>query len=461
MGTQGSLPVEARQRRDSAIVDFARGLINRREFMRRLTTAGVAVGYAARLARALAAPRPADPPARWRKQADATVTFVKGPHHPDDPRFWADLKRQFEASHPGIELKPTFFEWATMDAQLAASYASGSPPDVVYLVDLVLAKYAKAGQVADLTARTDDPSYAAEKAGIAPFAWAASRIDGVQRGVGVLGATFGLFSNLDLFARAGIAPFPETRDELVAVAKKLTGDGVWGFQFQDLFVNYAQWDWFPYVHNDGADVLTPDLRAQDLDPAAAAATQWLVDARLVHRIAPAAGTYDPSTSRGLFAAGRIAILHDQFPLAAVWELSPNDKLVFPFDVAQAPATVAGGKRTTSGNFGYATISERSAVKDAAWEFVKWWASAEVINPYAAKVGLQSVRIDSTPPYQSKLMQKIQTEFVPNVQGVQMHPNYWEMLTRFWPELERAYRGQQSVPEALHKAGETITSLIQA
>lgn len=448
---------EKQQRRDGAIVDFSRGLINRREFMRRVTAVGVSAAFAGRMADALAAPNPVPQPSRWAKQAEATVTMIKGPHHPDDAKFWNDLKAQFESSHPGIKLNPTFFDWAQMDAQLTAGYASDSPPDVVYLVDLVLAKFVHAGQVADITAKTDDPSFAKEKAAIAPFTWDVTKINGVQRGVGVLGAAFGIFYNVDLFQKAGITDFPTTRDALVEAAKKLTTNGVYGFQFRDRFPDYAHWDWMPYVHNDDGDVMTADLKAQNLDPKAAAATQWLADTKLVHKVSPEAGAYDWNTQKALFEAGRIAILHDEYPQAAVWEVAKP--VSFKLDVAQAPATTAGGKQTTMGNFGYATISEKSKVKDAAWEFVKWWASADVINPYAAKIGLQGVRTDSSPPYQSKLLQKVQKDYVPKVQGVQLHVNYYQMLTNLWPEIEKAYRGEQSGEQAVANAAKAVTALI--
>jgi ABC-type glycerol-3-phosphate transport system substrate-binding protein len=448
---------EKKQRRDGAIVDFSRGLINRREFMRRVTAVGVSAAFAGRMADALAAPKPVAKPSRWTKQAEATVTTIKGPHHPDDAKFWDEMKQQFEASHPGIKLNPTFFDWAQMDAQLTAGYASDSPPDVVYLVDLVLAKFVNAGQVADITAWTDDPSYASEKAAIAPFTWDVTKINGVQRGVGVLGAAFGIFYNVDLFEKAGITEFPQTRDALVEAAKALTTDGVYGFQFRDRFPDYAHWDWMPYVHNDDGDVLTADLTAQNLDPKAVAATQWLADTKLIHKISPEAGAYDWNTQKALFEAGRIAILHDEYPQAAVWEITAP--VSFKIDVAQAPATTEGGKQTTMGNFGYATISEKSPVKEAAWEFVKWWASADVINPYAAKIGLQGVRTDSAPPYESKLLQKVQTDYVPKVQGVQLHENYYQMLTNLWPEIEKAYRGEQSAEDAAKNAGSAVTALI--
>jgi multiple sugar transport system substrate-binding protein len=442
--------------RDEAIIDFLHGFINRREFMRRATAAGVSAVFAAKIANAVAAPAPAPQRSRWAKQADTTITIIKGPHHPDDAKFWDAMKQEFEAAHPDITLNPTFFNWPTMDAELTAGYA-GEPPDVVYLVDLVLAKFVNAGQVADITAMVDTGDYAAEKAAIAPFTWDVTSFDGKTYGVGALGAAFGIFYNTDLLEAAGITEFPQTRDELVEAAKALKTDQIWGFQFRDSFTDYAHWDWLPYVHNDDADVMTADLKSQNLDPAAAAATQYLADMRLVHKVSPEAGAYDWNGSKALFEAGRIAILHDEYPQAVVWEV---DKPVnFGLGVAQAPATTDGGKRSTMGNFGYATISEKSPNKEAAWEVVKWWTSADVINPYAAKIGLQTVRTDSSPPYESKLLQTVQEQFVPAVQGIQVTENYYEMLTNIWPEVERAYRGEQSGEEAMAKAGEIVNGLI--
>lgn len=447
---------ERKRLRDEAIVDHKHGFINRREFMLRATAAGVSAAFAAQIANALAAPAPQPTRSRWAKQEDVTITVIKGPHHPDDPKFWEDMKTEFESAHPGIKLNPTFFKWQTMDAELTAGYAS-EPADVVYLVDLVLAKFVNSGQVADISQFVNTEDYAAEKAAIAPFTWDVTNIDGKQFGVGALGAAFGIFYNKDLLDAAGITEFPQTRDALVEAAKKLTTDQVWGFAFRDSFADYAHWDWLPYIHNDEADVMTGDLTAQNLDPAAGAGTQFLSDMRLVHKVAPEAGAYDWNGLKALFEAGRIAILHDEYPQAQVWEV---DKPVpFGLGVAQAPATTEGGKQSTMGNFGYATISEKSPNKEAAWELVKWWTSADVINAYAAKIGLQTVRIDSSPDYSSKLLQQVQADFVPAVQGIQVTENYYEMLTNIWPEVERAYRGEQSGADAMVKAGEIVTGLL--
>ena len=442
--------------RDEAIVDFSKQFINRREFMFKMTAAGAGVAMATRIADSVAAPAPQPTFNRWAAQADATIRFVKGPHAPDDTAFWDDMKGFFEEANPGITLQPEFFNWATMDAELTAAYASDSPWDVVYLVDLVLAKFVGAGQVADITAQTTDASFKENRAGIAPFTWDVTRFDDATYGVGTLGAVFNIFYNVDILEAAGITEFPQSRQELQDAAIALTSDGVFGFEFRDSAPDFAWWDWFPYIHNDGADIMTADLTAQALDPAGAAGTQYLADMRTVHEVTPETGAYDWEGKAALFAAGRVAILHDESWRAPVWD---SQELGFSFEVAMAPPGEDGSKQTAMGNFGYATISEQSPNKEAAWEFINWWSSADVINEYAARVGLQTVRVDSVPPYTSPALTKIQTDLVPAVQPPQIHANYSEMLQSIWPEVERAYRGEQTGEEAMANAGVAIEELI--
>ena len=150
--------------RDEAIVDFSRHSINRREFMFKMTAAGVGAAMAARIGNAVAAPAPVSTSRRWGKQADATSRFVKGVHAPNDAEIWNEMKAAFEAAHPGIVLQPEFYDWATMPEQLTAGYASDSPWDVVYVVDQGLARFVADGVIADVTAKTSEPASAEARA---------------------------------------------------------------------------------------------------------------------------------------------------------------------------------------------------------------------------------------------------------------------------------------------------------
>ena len=196
----------------------------------------------------------------------STITIIKGPHHPDDAKFWEPMKQEFEAAHPDIALNPTFFKWQTMDAELTAGYAS-QPADVVYLVDLVLAKFVNAGQVADITEWVDSPDYADGKGrhralhlGRDQFQRQAVRRRRSRRGLRHLlqprSLPEGRHHRVPADARRARRGGQETHD----ARRRL------GLPVPRRVPDYAHWDWLPYVHNDDADVMTPDLTAQNLDP---------------------------------------------------------------------------------------------------------------------------------------------------------------------------------------------------
>jgi multiple sugar transport system substrate-binding protein len=450
-------PFDRAKLRREAVIDYSRHSINRREFMFKMTAAGVGVAAATRIGDAIAAPAPAMGVKRWAKQADATIRFVKGVHAANDAEIWDGMKAEFEAAHPGITLQPEFYDWATMPEQLTAGYASDDPWDVVYNTDQVLARWVSEGLIADITALANDAAWAGEREAIAPFTWDVVNIGGAEFGVGVLGAVFNIWYNLDLFEAAGISEFPTTRADFREAAIALTGDGVYGFELRDSAANSAFWDWFPWIHNDHADILSDDLSTQNVSPNGAAGTQFLGDLQSVDKVTPEVGAYDWDGAAALFAAGRIAILHDESWRTTAWDA--GDGLPFEYDVAMAPFGEDGTKQTAMGNFGYATISEGSENKEAAWEFVKWFASADVINPYAATIGLQTVRVDSVPEYNNQHLEKIQAELVPMVQPPQIHVNWAEMVRTMWPEVEKAYRGEQSGEEAMANAAEIINGLV--
>lgn len=450
-------PLDRARLRREAVIDYSRHTINRREFMFKMTAAGVGVAAATRIGDVLAAPAPSAGVKRWSKQADATIRFIKGTHAANDAELWAAMKSEFEASHPGIVLEPEFYDWATMPEQLTAGYASDDPWDVVYNTDQVLARWVSEGLIADITAMANDPAWATEREGIAPFTWDVVNIDGAEYGVGVLGAVFNLWANLNLLEEAGITEFPTTREAFRDATIATTKEGVYGFELRDAVANSAFWDWFPWIHNDHADILTDDWSAQNLSPNGAPGTQFISDLQSVDKVTPEVGAYDWDGAAALFAAGRIAILHDESWRATVWDADPG--LPFEYEAFMAPFGEDGTKQTAMGNFGYATISEASENKEAAWEFIKWWASADVINPYAATIGLQTVRVDSLPVYNNPHLEKIQAELVPMVQPPQMHINWAEMVRTMWPEVEKAYRGEQTGEEAMAKSAEIITGLL--
>ena len=99
------------------------------------------------------------------------ITMIKGPHSADEAKFEAEIIDDFKKANPGAEVVFTTYDWANMNAQLMAGFASGAPPDVQYLVDLVYPAYAQRGVLQDMSGLVNDPAWKSEH-------------DAIQRAVG-------------------------------------------------------------------------------------------------------------------------------------------------------------------------------------------------------------------------------------------------------------------------------------
>lgn len=137
--------------------------------------------------------------------------------------------QEFEAANPEVKVEVTSLPWGQAFEKLATMVQSGQIPDVVEMPDTWQALYMGNGMLENLepylsqwpeteklTKRTLDMARLAEKkAHLVPYGF-------------YLRA---LFYNKKLFAKAGIARPPETLDEFMAAAKKITalGEGIYGY----------------------------------------------------------------------------------------------------------------------------------------------------------------------------------------------------------------------------------------
>lgn len=430
------------------------GLISRRTFLQRAASAGMMLPAASALLAATSGVARAAP----NTSLSGDITMIKGPHSANEHAFEAMIIEDFNRDvAPNVKINFTTYDWANMNTQLTTGFASGSPPDVLYLVDLIYPNYAQNGVLHDMTELVDDPAWASERAAIEPFSWDLATQGGGIWGVPVLGAVYNIFLNLDLLDAAGVTgTWQNSYSDMLEAARKLTVGDVHGFSMRSRVADFAFWDWFPYMHNAGANILNADWSGCGLDNAdAKAAMQFLID---VHKagVTPPVGGVDWQGQQDMFKAGRIAIHHGETPMIAELNANPPG---FKWDVAYAPPGPAG--QTAMGNFGILCIAEASEQKEAAWEFIKHWASGPMVGRFAEQVNLQVVRsdivdglFDGNPP-----MQKVQRDFVPRVKGVQPHPKILQMMQSIWPSAENAYRGNLSGAEAIDQMCEVIDGIL--
>jgi ABC-type glycerol-3-phosphate transport system substrate-binding protein len=442
-------------RLEHAIELYVHRRISRAQLLAAAAAAGLSSSALLPMIQAQAAALPARP--KQSARGPARITFIKGPHSPNEVAIEQRLITIFEKQHPSIKVNFTMYEWPSMDATLEAAYASPTPPDVAYLVDMVYPKFASAGALENLAPYVSQASYQSEMHAFLPAIWALGQYKGAQYGIPSLGAVYHIFYNKDLFKKAGITRFPETQDDLLAATRKLRKGNTWGITIRTSFADYAFWDWFPYIHDVGANILTPDLKKNALNtPKAIAATQFLADLQTKYKVAPPAGRYDWAADRALFKAGRTAMQHGEGP--EILELQAA-KPGFAWDIALAPKPHGAIKQTVMGNFGFLMMSSRSPNKAAAWEFMKFWSSAKIIQRFGESVGLQLVRTDVPNAFKSNpMLYKLQHELFPHVQGIQAATQMRQMLAEMWPSIESSYHGQISAAEAIHRAAQQIDTL---
>jgi len=143
----------------------------------------------------------------WQYFFDARVTAME------------QLIENFEAANPDITVKMTHFPYADYRTKVAAAIPAGEGPDVVQLFYGWLNDYVEAKLIQPLPADAFPPAKVEEEF----FPMVSAMRDGDNYwALPTAVRSLALFYNKKLFDEAGIEAPPETLDEMIEVAKKLT-----------------------------------------------------------------------------------------------------------------------------------------------------------------------------------------------------------------------------------------------
>ena len=129
------------------------------------------------------------------------------------------LIEKFEAANPGITVKHTHFPYADYRKKVAIAVSAGDGPDVVQLYYGWLNDYRDGGLLKPL----DKSFFSHDDIEKNFFPMVQSmKVDGEYWGLPTAVRSLALFYNKDLFSNAGLSGPPETLDQMVEYAKKLT-----------------------------------------------------------------------------------------------------------------------------------------------------------------------------------------------------------------------------------------------
>jgi multiple sugar transport system substrate-binding protein len=74
-----------------------------------------------------------------------TVRFLTTETDPNSVRVLKELIADYEQATPGVKIEAEFLSWGDMYPKIVAAVAAKAPPEVVYLEDMQIAKFAKEG----------------------------------------------------------------------------------------------------------------------------------------------------------------------------------------------------------------------------------------------------------------------------------------------------------------------------
>lgn len=278
----------------------------------------------------------------------------------------------------GIEVKYTTVPWNEVDTQVILSEQAGNSPDVSFIRDKEFARHMQVGSIkpldeyiaADLTEEEIQDH----------LNWKMGEYEGKKYVFPTSYIGTALYMRADLLKEKGLKA-PKTWEEFVEVGKAINSKETVGYLFGGSPAQANQLDWLQsFIVDRGGQVLDEKGKASFDSQAGIEAFEFLK--RVIHEegITPldaASTTYDGVTDA--FAAGRAGmIIEGSHRYTVVADALGKENV----QVGMIPGINAGEFSPTVISAWTLGIPKGSKHSDEAWEFIKFFTSAESSLTYA-------------------------------------------------------------------------------
>jgi multiple sugar transport system substrate-binding protein len=388
--------------------------------------------------------------------------MYKGPFGPNEVELQNKTIAEFNKIYPNIKVTFETFDWPTQEQQITAALAGGTH-DVIYVAEGMYPKFAyQGGPLQDLSTYVEDPTWQADRENITYWDVAKSP-DGVLGGVPYIWIPESHFvANLDMLKEAGVpddwyTSMDKVREAAIAVKQKFPD--AYGIAFRTGgLANFSQHDWYGYILRSGANYLTDDFQKCGLNkPELVETFQWLVDLQNKDKVTPEFGAYTWDGLRGLFQAGKIAIMHDEPPIAGVLTSNPPD---FEYKFFTIPGKVNNNLLTFRG---FWVIPAASKNKEAAWEVIKFFTKPEnEVNYLNQTAGLYPALKDTKgiPVFPNDPVLSDGLNLAEFAEGPQFHPQMVEFQNLVQPLFDEMMQGNITPQQLIDQACQQIESKLK-
>lgn len=374
---------------------------------------------------------------------DTTVRF----------RLWDEqVAKAYEASfaeftkkNPGTRVDVEVVPWADYWTKLPADISAGTAADIYWTNTSNFGLYADNNQLLPID---NDPGWTQSVTQLYTR-------NGKLWGVPQLWDSIALYYNKDLVAKAGVDPAnltwdpSGTNDTFLAAARKLTADGVFGFNAA-LDNQAILWD---FVGSNGGTWQDGDAFVFADQPKTVEAVQYIVDLINRHKVAPAAADTNTAGDKTLqlFTQGKLALFQSgPYNLKNIQEGAK-----FPWGIAPMLKGPAGRVGVVHGVA--AVASAKTKNRDATEKVLSWIGSAEGAKPIA-EGGYAFPGVTAAQPAFVDYWKKKGVDLQPFIESARgttfpapVGPRVGAGGTASAPILQQVFLGQVGVAEGLRKA----------
>ncbi len=398
----------------------------------------------------------------WAAAAVAIGALQAGSAFADEIVWWVpnwredagrDLAKKFEAANPGTTVKIEVTVADGLPTKILTALHSGSPPDLINAQHGWVVPYAQQGLIQPVDDAIDN------KDDFYPAAIQYDTWDSKLWGVPYRIESIAMLYNKDMFKAAGLDPEnpPQTWDQLIDAAKKLTHDDQYGFAITGggEFGNTV-FRSLPFIWENGGSIISEDMtKATVNEPAAVAAVKFYTDMLVTYHVSPPSTLQNDGTAnRHLFASGKAAMYEaGQFDLPAVKQENPKINIGVMMMVhpeGKDPASILGG---------WSLVIPKDAPNAAgAKKLVKFLSQpdnmAELTYTFPARKSAMSM-----PQFQDPEL-KVFKDMLPYARTLPAQKNWIQITQAYFNGVQSVLTGDAEPQAAMDQAADDINGLLQ-
>ena len=370
-----------------------------------------------------------------------------------------EVNADFKTKYPNVTVNVEIQQWGDIGTKLDTALPGNNPPDVIELGNTLVAKYAAAGALEDITGK----KASFDNSG----SWLQSLTDScTQSGklycVPYYAGSRAIIYRKDFFAQAGVQP-PTSMDDLLTVGQKLMTAHKSDPNFSALYFPGKYWyAALPFVWDFGGDIATQSGGKWSGTLDSSNSQQGLTElTSLVSQLSRADKTGDEAKQDQAFAQGHIAMI-----IANGWEVgvitdpkSGNPALKDQLGAFPIPSHNSGQTAPVFLGGSDLGVAARSKHQDLA----NAWIATLTGNKHMSEMATVGGVIPNTTSMLG-LGTGLNSTFFSAAKNSKFVPN-----SQNWANVENAnvlpdmlvkiFTGQQPIPDATKAASARITSIL--